>query len=201
MVSLLEAVVLGAIQGITEWLPISSKSQSTLAAMRLFGVSPENAFAFALFLHIGTMLAAVVFFRKEIVELLTKRKNEWPFYVLALIGTGIVGLPLYFAFRNAGFSVFWMTLVIGLFLIGSGVLQKLSKPAKPCNEMRPRNGFVLGLCQGLSILPGVSRSGITTSALLLQSFSPEEALRVSFLLSIPTVFFAEILVGLTNPVV
>ncbi len=200
MVLGVEAVILGLIQGITEWLPISSKSQSIIAAMTLFGVSPESAFSFAIFLHIGTMLAAALFFRAEIRQLLKERK-QWPFFVLALIGTGIVGLPLYFFVNSALVSVFWMTLLIGILLIASGALQLFSKPVAAKSEYSIKNGFLLGLGQGFSILPGVSRSGITTSVLLLERFDPSEALRASFLLSIPTVFFAEILIGATNPIV
>jgi undecaprenyl-diphosphatase len=201
MVLLFESVVLGVLQGITEWLPISSKSQGTIAAIRLFGMDPQSAFAFAVFLHIGTMIAATVYFRHEIKKILTEEPQKRNFLILALIGTAITGLPLYFLTKSLFVSAFVLTAVIGVMLIASGILQKVSRPANPCNECKWHNGLALGLAQGLAIIPGVSRTGVTTSSLLLMSFSAEEAFRMSFLLSIPTVFFTEILFGLTDPVV
>ena len=201
------AVLLGIIQGITEWLPISSKSQVTLTGTWL-GLPPANAFGIAIFLHIGTVLAAIWFFRKDIAEILQmKNKPLLKFILIALIGTAITGIPAYFITKNALLAnAFIITLVVGIFLVLSGVLQLYSQRKKKakrdaCNELTNKNGFVLGLCQGLAGLPGVSRSGITVSALMLESFSPEHAFRISFLLSIPSVIGLQIIMAAFDPVV
>lgn len=201
------AILLGIIQGITEWLPISSKSQVTLTGTWL-GLPPTDAFGIAIFLHIGTVLAAIWYFRKDLKEILQMRdKPLLKFLIIALIGTAITGIPAYFITKNALLAnAFLITLVVGIFLVLSGALQLYSQRKKDakcdaCNELTNKNGFVLGLCQGLAGLPGVSRSGITVSALLLESFSPEQAFRISFLLSIPSVIGLEIMMAAFDPIV
>ncbi len=207
MISVAEAVILGIIQGITEWLPISSKSQVAILGT-WFGLAPAEAFGIAIFLHLGTVLAAIVYFRKEIIEILKQKNNALArFILIALIGTAITGLPAYWLTRNALLAdATVITFAVGVFLILSGVLQwysqqKAGAKCDACSELTNKNGFVLGLCQGLAGLPGVSRSGITVSALLLESFSPKEAFRISFLLSIPSVIGLEIVKAAFDPIV
>lgn len=200
------AGLLGVIQGITEWLPISSKSQVTIAG-QLLGIPASDAFSIAIFLHIGTVLAATWFFRKDIIQILQQKdKPLLKFLVIALVGTAITGLPAYWLTQNyLVIDAVLITLAIGFFLVLSGVLQwwTQNRPGarcEACNELTPKNGLVLGLCQGLAGLPGVSRSGITVSALLLESFSPEQAFRISFLLSIPSVIGLELFKTVVDPI-
>ena len=197
----LSGVLLGALQGILEWLPISSKSQVTVVG-QLMGLPPAEAFGLAVFLHLGTVAAATIYFRGEIRNLLKPAHHSLlRFLVVALIGTAIVGLPLYIITKNYLIGGGAIAVVIGIFLTASGILQLVSKGRqKACNELKDRNSLALGLAQGAAILPGVSRSGISVSTLLLESFSPDEAFRISFMLSIPTVLGLEVVQGLAGEV-
>jgi len=193
---LFQAVFLGLMQGITEWLPVSSQGQTIIAGIELFGISPEKAFSYAVFLHAGTMLAALLYFRKEIKEIiLMKEKNLLQFIVIAVLSTAVTGIPMYLFLEQISFSSFYLSLLIGLMLLITGFLQWKKKEQKTAGETK-KNAFLLGLGQGFSVLPGISRSGITTSVLLFTGFSPEKAFKLSFLLSIPSVFLAEVLFGL-----
>lgn len=189
---LFQAIVLGLIQGITEWLPISSKAQLFVVAWKVFGIAPESAFRYAVFLHIGTLLAAAIFFRKELVKII--KLEDMPmlkFIVTALVGTAITAAPLYFLFKGilANATILLMPL-IGIALLFTGAIQLRKKIAKPREDIG--HGFITGLAQGLSAIPGISRSGIATTALLLQDFNPEQAFRIAFILSVPSVLLGEI---------
>jgi len=191
----LQAVFLGVLQGLAEWLPVSSQGQVMAFAMSLFGIAPEQAFQYAVFLHIGTLVSAILFFRKDLVSLVKQKDFELGKFVLfALAGTGLVGLPAYLFLKNFFSSPFLLMILIGIALIFTGLIQ--FKKQAPKNEVSSKNGFFTGLAQGFSIIPGVSRSGITVSALLVQGFDAEQALRLSFILSIPTVIVAELFFSL-----
>ncbi|MCK4927234.1 MAG: undecaprenyl-diphosphate phosphatase, partial [Candidatus Aenigmarchaeota archaeon] len=116
------------------------------------------------------------------------------FLIISTVVTGIIGLPLIlFAVGFTDFSGKAATAVIGVFLIITGILQR---KAAGREELLKRIGntdsFITGIAQGFSALPGISRSGITVSALLLRKFDAERALRLSFLMSIPAVLAAEV---------
>ncbi len=192
---LIQAIVLGLMQGITEWLPISSQGNVIIAGIKLFGIESEKAFSYSVLLHLGTVFAALIYFRKEIKELIElKNKNLLEFLLIAVLSTAITGIPLYLFLKEIS-NTFYLSILIGLMLIITGFLQWKKKKEKTIEENK-KNAFFLGLGQGFSVLPGISRSGITTSVLLFEGFSPEKAFKLSFLLSIPSVFLAEILFGL-----
>ena len=194
-----QAIVLGLIQGLVEWLPLSSQAQVMVAAMLLFGETAEQALRYAVFLHIGTLLAAVLYFRTELRDLLLRRDNALlRFLVIAVVATAITGIPSYLLLKQI-VLVPYLLLFIGLFLIATGVVQWKRKLVKN-PSLSGANALFLGLGQGFSVLPGVSRSGVTTSILLFEGFPPEKAFRLSFLLSIPSVFLAEIGFGLMEPI-
>lgn len=203
MVGILESILLGIVQGITEWLPVSSKGNVAILG-QLLGLSTNDAFAYAIILHIGTFLAALIYFRKEIVELIKgKDKKLLRFIIITLIFTGIMALPNYIILKKIletsslelfGLIIYSQTifvLVVGFFLIITGILQLAKKKIKEA-ELTDKNAFFLGLGQGLTVLPGMSRSGTTTSVMLFEGFSPEKAFHLSFLISIPTVILGEI---------
>ncbi len=198
---LFQAIFLGLLQGITEWLPISSQGQTIIAATELFGIPAEKAFSYAIFLHAGTMLAALLYFRKEIKEIISLReKNLLQFLGIAVLSTAITGIPMYLFLKQISSSSFYLSLLIGLMLLVTGFLQWKKKKEKTAGKTK-KNAFLLGLGQGFSVLPGISRSGVTTSVLLFTGFTPEKAFRLSFLLSIPSVFLAEALFGLKEGIV
>lgn len=211
---LIQAILLGALQGITEWLPISSQGQSVAAMIALFGIAPAEALRYSIFLHIGTLIAATIYFRNELLELAKtavqilrgeqKIKSEnsrlLKFLAIAILATAITAVPAYLllkqTFETAGAG--FVLLLIGVLLIVTGVVQLLAKKIRTA-EITNRNAFFTGLGQGFSVLPGISRSGTTTAVLLFEGFKPEEAFRLSFLLSVPSVFVAEILFGIVEP--
>ncbi|MFH1544573.1 MAG: undecaprenyl-diphosphate phosphatase [archaeon] len=197
---LIQAIILGLIQGITEWLPISSQGQVTIAALALFNIPMGKALSYSIFLHIGTLIAAVIYFRKELKELIElKEKKLRNFLGIAVIASAITAIPSYLLLTNILESGFALMIAIALFLIVTGVIQLKAKSGRE-GEMNKRNALFLGLGQGFSVLPGISRSGVTTSVMLFEGFTPEKAFRLSFLLSIPSVLIAEIGFGLVETI-
>ncbi len=195
--NLVQAIALGVLQGIAEWLPVSSQGQTMVVSMHVFGISAEAALGYAIFLHVGTLVAATIYFRKEVLEMLQgKSQKTAKFVAFALLGTAVTAFPAYLFLKAAVASPFLLMLVIGIALVFTGMLQLKKKPAK-ASEGSP-HGLLTGLAQGLSAIPGVSRSGITTAALLFQGFEPEKAFRLSFILSIPSVLVAELAFGLAE---
>jgi len=205
---------LGAVQGIAEWLPISSKGIVTLILVNALGIQFKEAFLLAIWLHIGTLLAAVFYFRRELWEMIkslpayvrdlrhpgaTEQGRLITFLVIGTIVTGAVGGPLIlFSLDNLQVGSALLTALIGLFLIITGVVQRFAFKSSS-NEDKPlriRDAVWVGLAQALSAFPGFSRSGMSVSALLLLRYSSGQALRLCFLLSIPVVLAAEVGLGI-----
>ncbi|MFH1751789.1 MAG: undecaprenyl-diphosphate phosphatase [archaeon] len=198
---LIQAIVLGLMQGITEWLPISSQGQVMVGAVQLFGIQPETALSYSILLHAGTLISAIIYFRKEIIELIKLREKQLlKFLFVAVLATTITAIPSYLMLRSVVGSSFALMIVVGLMLIITGILQKLNKKVIKA-KLSNKNALFLGLGQGFSVLPGVSRSGITSSVLLFEGFKAEKAFKLSFLLSIPSVLVAELLFGFAEGIV
>jgi undecaprenyl-diphosphatase len=192
---MIEYLLLGLLQGITEWLPISSQGQTVIVS-QLFGMPLDTALDLSIWLHMGTLFAAIAYFRNELRGLF--RSESRPllrFLILSTFFTALVGAPLYLAFVGA-FSQAGGELVIGAvgaFLIISGLLQRSVKPSvRKESDLKDRDSVIAGLMQGFAALPGISRSGITTSALLLRGYGAKAALRLSFMMSIFAVAAAEV---------
>ncbi len=206
MLSLPNVFILGAVQGITEWLPISSQGHIALIMLSVFKTPVEEALNLSIWLHIGTLLAAVCYFRKDIREILKspdKNRNLISFLVISTVITGMLGYFIYtFIEQNAVLITQGEYLMagIGFLLIGTGLLQKYAKGMQHKNiqNLRANDSILLGFFQAFSAIPGISRSGITTSLLLLRDYKAKEALKLSFLMSIPVVLAAEIGLGLTK---
>ncbi len=191
-------VALGAVQGISEWLPISSKTQIIILATYLLHLSFNDAYTFGLFMEIGTIFAAIIYFRKEVVSMIMsvfgKGGKEARFLlkyvVISTIFTGIVGSVLYLYVKSlqGTYNVGIPMLILGVILIGDAIFIKYSrsKYAKNANrrtveQMGFKDYAIVGIVQGIAALPGVSRSGTTTSALLLLNVETDEAFRLSFI--------------------
>ena len=209
--SLVVAFVTGVLQGIFEWLPISSEGNITLF-LRAMGKQPEAALQFSLFLHLGTAIAATVYYRDEIQRVLEslpawrprsafdEQQAELSFIVVAMLASGIVGILAYKTLdavvsdlAGGGFVA-----LIGVLLIGTGILLRTADRFELGNRETPtlRDAVLVGSMQGLSILPGVSRSGTTAGTLLFRGYDGVNAFRLSFLLSIPAAAGAGMLVVL-----
>jgi len=205
------AFLLGVLQGVFEWLPISSEGNVSMALTAL-GRSPESSVRLALFLHLGTALAATVYYRRSIAEVLATvpawrprdafaaGTAETSFLGVATVASGVVGAAGYAVLEEAvsALSGGAFVALIGLLLIATGVLQRTAAGGDGVSARRPTafDAVLVGALQGLAVLPGVSRSGTTTSALLLRRYEGEQAFRLSFLLSIPAALGAGLIVVL-----
>jgi len=206
-------ILIGVIQGVFEWLPISSQGSLFIIFSNFLNISPSLALDYSIFLHLGTVFAAFIYFRKEIFKIINinslkslfnfkKKKIDEStkilrFLFFAFIITIIVSLPIYLVLDNYldSLNLNFLTLIIAILLIITGVLQLKKKTENKINsDFSFKNSFFLGFCQGLAVLPGISRSGITTSVLLLEKFNAENSFKYSFILSIPTVFAAELFI-------
>lgn len=187
---LLQAVVLGLIQGLAEWLPISSTAH-LIFAERLLGFSATPLFNVAL--HVGTLGVVVFYFRREVAGILSALRrmdfeSEYgrlvPLMAVATVPTAAVGL-LYVAFLEASLQTIP---VIGVtFLVGASVVYASKAGREDVESVTYPMAFAVGAVQGFAVFPGLSRSGAAISSAMLLGLRREEAFRFSFLLSIPAV--------------
>ncbi|MGD8565994.1 MAG: undecaprenyl-diphosphate phosphatase [Candidatus Bathyarchaeota archaeon] len=192
MEHLVETIVLGVVQGLTEWLPISSTGH-----LRLF----ENFFRlkvpilFDVILHAGTLVVVLIFFRKDLRDILSRphgniqfgEKNVISLIVVGTIPTIVVGL----IFGSIIEDTFKTSLPIGIAFLLCGALLYLSKKRREnIHGVTFSTAFLIGVAQGVAIIPGISRSGFTIATALLIGIKQEQAFKFSFLLSIPTLLGA-----------
>lgn len=194
--SYLDAVILGIIQGLTEFLPVSSSGHLVLAEA-LLGVKQPGV-SFEILLHLGTLLAVLIYFRERIGRMILslfnselKTERRWILYIIiGTIPAGLVGYTLDDFFEQA-FSkpilAAAMLIVTGLILLSTKLVRKREK------TLTPVSSILIGIGQAMAIMPGISRSGTTISAGLLLGIKPAEAAEFSFLLSIPAIGGAVVL--------
>jgi undecaprenyl-diphosphatase len=194
---LIETIILGAIQGTAEWLPISSTGHLRLAEHFLGSTIP---ILFDVILHVGTLIVILAFFRKDIKNVLSalahldfKSENgkQAPLIIAGTIPTALIGL----VFSDQIESTFLTPLPIASALVICGILLYSSKSAKEqTDNMTYTTAIIIGTAQGIAIIPGLSRSGTTIAVALLLGLKREKAFKFSFLLSIPAIVGA---LGLT----
>ena len=201
-----ETFVLGAVQGLCEFLPVSSSGHLALLQNR-FGIGGEGLLAFDLLLHCATLLAVLIFFRRDLYALASgwlrgcvsrsaRGSEGWRYgwtILAATVATGVVAMPL----RGTVESAMGSPIAVGGgLLVTAGLLFLV--PLFPDRERKLWLGAALavGFVQGLAVFPGVSRSGSTIAAGLFLGLSVAEAFRFSFLLSIPAILGASLLEGL-----
>lgn len=196
MASTLTYLLIGLLQGVLEWLPISSQGNLVIAMTVLLGMEASQALDLSVFIHLGTGLAALLYFRREIVDILLRRterdRGMFNYLLVTTIVTGIIGLPLFIFAKSASLYGDALLILTGSALLVTGVVQRKAEASggRSSESLDNRDGLALGFSQGLSALPGLSRSGLTTSVLLFKGFSGAEAFRISFLMSIPASFAA-----------
>ncbi|MBD3170728.1 MAG: undecaprenyl-diphosphatase UppP [candidate division Zixibacteria bacterium] len=206
--TLIQALILGIVQGLTEFLPVSSSGHLVIFE-HLLDTHLENI-NFDVFVHTGTLLAVLVFYRRQLISL-TGRFFKTPFdfgekgreedagsvpvrwvwfIVLGTIPAVIIGL----GFEDAITSIFKNVKLVGGVLIACGVILISTGFAKKgSNSIGLWHAIIIGLAQAMAITPGLSRSGMTISAGLFMKIDPRKAADFSFLLSIPAVAGATIL--------
>ena len=190
MSNLLYSIIVGLVQGISEWLPISSKTQVIFVSTILFGIPLDAAYAFGLFMEIGSLFSATFYFRKEILSLFHDRKLLVYLLVVTVV-TGIVGIPLLIIsdqLLTGAYNLGIPMMLLGSILIADGVYIRYSRKTPrvgTLKQMGIKQYIVIGAAQGLAALPGVSRSGMTVSTMLFMGVDPKEAFKLSYLAYIP----------------
>jgi undecaprenyl-diphosphatase len=210
--TLIESIILGLVQGLSEFLPISSSGHLAIL-QHFFGIEGESVLAFAVLLHLGTLISLIAVYYRVIWELILElfatikdvatgrgvqiNKNETRklgvMIIVATIPTGFMGL-----FFNDFFTGLYNSIpVIGLCLIITGcflwLAERMGQKGKSVREMKFRDALFVGLCQGIAIVPGISRSGATIVGSLFSGLNRELAVRFAFLISIPAILGAVIL--------
>jgi len=212
---MIEHIVSGIIQGIAEWLPISSEGALFLIKVNFFHWQGEigELVQESLFLHLGTFLAALIYLRREVVVILktlfnyrvSNNENQriLKFLVISTFVSGVLGFIVLKIISDISDSYIpgkLITAIIGLLLLITAWLQIRAKggDTKKADQLKTGDGLILGLSQGLAALPGLSRSGITIASLLLRGFDKSLALRLSFLMSLPIVLAGNIILNVSG---
>lgn len=181
---MLEVLILSLIQGVTEFLPISSSSHLIIISEYL--KFNEQNLSIDVSVHIGSFIAVITYFYKDIINFLYNKELFFKILVSSLpviiFGIILIETNLIDALRNIKI-IGMMTLIFGILLFISDKF-KLNKNIT--NDFTFKTAIIIGLCQILSLIPGVSRSGITITAARLLNFKRFDAAKISFLLSIPT---------------
>ncbi len=200
---MLEAIFLGVLQGLTEFIPISSSAHIRIAG-ELFGTNQDPGATFTAITQIGTELAVLIYFRKDILRIALAWMNQisrrtlvgdevrdarmgWLIFVgtLPIVILGYLGQDL---IRDNFRSLWLIATVLIVFGIVLGIADRYGKVERQLNQLTPAHGIMYGLAQSLALIPGVSRSGATIAMGRFLGYSREAALRYSFLLALPAVF-------------
>ena len=181
---MIEIFILSIIQGITEFLPISSSSHLILAS-KYFNFDNQSL-SLDVSLHIGSFIAVIFYFKKDIFNFLKNKELFFKIIISSIpvmvVGYTLVKLNLIEQIRNIKI-IGWTTLIFGILLYFS---DKFSTAKMIKNNFNYKSALYIGFFQVLSLIPGVSRSGITITAARFLGFKREESVKISFLLSIPT---------------
>ncbi len=212
--TIIQQLILGAVQGITEWLPISSSGMLVLILANFFNItSVSTLVTTSLFFHLGTSLAAIVYLRKEISRLIKtlftykksklEDKNVLKFLTISTIISGILGfilIRIFYYFEYIEITGRTITFAVGILLLFTGIVQIRAKKRslKKAKDLKKSDSVILGFVQAIAALPGLSRSGMTVSALLLRKFNDTTALKLSFLMSIPIVLIGNIFLNIND---
>lgn len=181
----MKAIILGIVQGITEFLPISSSGHLVLLKMLMGLKTPGVILEVAL--HFGTFLSIIIYFRKRILSYLSKEKL--PLIIVGTIPIMFTGLFL----KERIESMFMNPLLVISMLFVTGFMLLLTVKATPTSKLNLKTAFIIGIAQSIALIPGISRSGFTVGAALLLGISREESFEFSFILAIPALLGAFIL--------
>lgn len=202
----LQAIFLGIVQGLTEFIPVSSSGHLVLT-QHFFGMESSDSITFEIFMHLGTLLAVLIFFRKQIWELIRSlfcwkpnldsephRQNR-ALIVYLIVATFVTGI-FYLIFKDMlkqayqyPLFVSFMLLITGAMIFASDFVKNTSTPASGTGFLK---SALIGLAQGFAIIPGISRSGATITASLFCGMKRKDAAHFSFLLSIPAILAANL---------
>ena len=191
---MLAAIIWGLVQGLTEFLPVSSSGHLVIVPAFLnelgYDIAPPSL-AVSAVLHLGTLLAVVIYFRDDLMKVIRLRGNPEGRKIALLVGIGTIPALIGFPLRDQIESLQEDVTKVGVALIATGVIlvigQLFAKGARQLIEGRIPDALLVGVAQAFALIPGISRSGITISAANSQGFEPTQSARFSFLLGIPAI--------------
>ncbi len=194
----LKALLLGIVQGLTEFLPVSSSGHIELG-QALLGFEAENDLAFSLLVHLATVLSTIIVFRKDILGILKDiLKFEWnvstrfaAYIIISMIPAVVIGFTL----KDQLEALFkGKVAFVGIMLLVTGLLLLSTVWIKPKGgRLTPLKAFIIGIAQAVALLPGISRSGATIATALNLGVSREQAARFSFLMVLLPIIGASII--------
>lgn len=206
--SIIIVIILGIVQGLTEFLPVSSSGHLALLES-LFHISQSQRLSYTTFLHIGTTLSLLFYFRKKIYNIFInsinftyreQQKQSLTLILAIIIGTLPVAIIGYFANETIE-QYFSVPIYPILFLIITGFILFITKFAKERKyRLTYTDALFIGIAQAIALLPGISRSGATISIALLLGLTREDGFEFSFLLAIPAIIGANILLLKRTPI-
>src|SRR5574344_967490 len=209
--NLIQAILMGIVQGLSEFLPVSSSAHLVFTSnfykvfkgIEIAQQSNQEVF-FDIMLHLGTLIAVIIYFRKDILDICKalfdaiKKKNfentEAKLGIYIILGT-IITIGLALPFNNFAEKLVYSPAIVGGLLVGTGIILFLSEymhnqQKKVKDEITLKNSLLIGFAQGIAVLPGFSRSGWTIAAGLFSGLDRVKSARYSFLLSIPIILGA-----------
>lgn len=217
MIDLLFWLLFGLVQGFLEWIPVSSEAFLFIIAV-LYGFDPSTALIIAILMHFSTSLAALIYYRSDYSDVLKlifgeqinsmRPKRLFYYFVVSGSTTLILGFALYYALLSvlrgveslvkAGSLI--IMILIGVLLLLTGLVMRKARSVnqnKTVSDLDVIDSLFLGVMQAFSVFPGISRSGITISSLLLRRYDQEDSVRLSFLIA-PVVIIPATLFELMN---
>lgn len=190
MEEIIKVILLGGIQGFTEFLPVSS-SGHLLLFRKLFGLA-EAGLLLDTMLHLGTLVAVIAVFWRDILEMIKKPFSHLTLLiVMGTIPTGIIGLAFKDSFEEmarTGSFLGWSFLITGLVLWLADYIKERGLKGVP--QISFKDSFLVGTLQGIAIIPGISRSGLTIAGSFFRGVERQTAAKFSFLLSLPAILGA-----------
>jgi len=194
--NIFEAAILGIVQGLTEFLPVSSSGHLVIGQELLNISVPGNAFEVVV--HLGTLVSVLIVFWNDIWQLLTSLKSlTTRKYILAIMIGTIPAVIIGLLFKDIITEAFENIRIVAITLMITGVILLSTKLINTKQgDVSIGRGLLVGIAQAMAIIPGISRSGMTISLCLYLGIAPEKAAKFSFLLAIPAIAGAGLLTGL-----
>jgi undecaprenyl-diphosphatase len=191
--NIIETTTLGIVQGLTEFLPVSSSGHLVIL-QHIFKDFKQVGISFDVLIHIATLFSVVIYFNKKIREILYSKNIKYiALIVVATIPAGIIGV----LFKNQIEAIFTNVKLVSISLIFTGIIlffsDKINYTYKSEKDITVYDAVIIGIFQAISIIPGVSRSGSTITAAIFRKVNRETAIEFSFILSIPAILGALVL--------